>query len=370
MQQKENLKNLTVVLLSLFVTFVILETALRVTNLATDLAFVEGDEELGFKLIPNQTGTYVVGTFGENKAPYHINSDGWNAIRDYKEKRDQTINRIAVIGDSFVEAFQVPPRAAMPAVLERGFLRTNAVEVYSFGISGASLSHYLAIMRYVRNRFAPDLYIINIVHNDFLESLETADRAIFHSVRPAGDTYEEVRPKIYHPSAVRRIIGHSAIARYFFVNLKIRQKMRIKFRPIAVGGEYDDRQFEANIDVAKIDVRTMKEVVEYLFKKYLQEVDEDREKLVLVIDSPRQPIYEETHPKTTAAFKYNKLTTEICRDLLLYCLDLTDHFWSDFQQNRRRFNSVIDGHWNAYGHEEVGKQIEYFLIKNGLLSMG
>jgi len=40
-QQKENLKNLTVVLLFLFVTFVILETVLRVTNLATDLAFVE-----------------------------------------------------------------------------------------------------------------------------------------------------------------------------------------------------------------------------------------------------------------------------------------------------------------------------------------
>ena len=89
---------------------------------------------------------------------------------------------------------------------------------------------------------------------------------------------------------------------------------------------------------------------------------------MFVIDAPRKPIYKGTHPKTTRAFQYNELTAEVCHDLFLHCLDLTEPFWQDFQENKRRFNSEIDGHWNEYGHGIAAQQIEDFLHERGLLS--
>jgi hypothetical protein len=64
------------------------------------------------------------------------------------------------------------------------------------------------------------------------------------------------------------------------------------------------------------------------------------------------------------------LTAEVCHELSLHCLDLTDPFWQDFQKNKRRFNSVTDGHWNTYGHEVVAKAIEDFLLRNALFPTG
>lgn len=333
--------------------------ALRITHLATDIPWSEGDPLLGFKFAPNQTGTWVVGRFGNNKARYSINSDGWNAVRDYSRNRQPGTLRIAVIGDSFIEALNVSPEGAVAAVLEKNLSRISKVEVYPFGVSGASLSHYLVMMRYVRAQFSPDLYIINIVHNDFTESLSRSDRAVFYAVRPTHESYEEVPPKTHQVILSRRILGHSAIVRYLYSNLKIGRAYNVK-------RDNQQRQFEANIDVSTIDVGKMGGVVKYLFGKYLEEVNGDHKKLVLVIGTSRQSIYEGTHPQTSSVFQYNRLTTEVCRELSLHCLDLTDPFWEDFQQNKRRFNSVIDGHWDAYGHEIAAKAIDKFLLTEGL----
>ncbi len=90
--------------------------------------------------------------------------------------------------------------------------------------------------------------------------------------------------------------------------------------------------------------------------------------LMLVIDSSRKPNYEGTHPKTTRAFQNNELTAEVGHGLFLNCLDWVEPFWQDFQKNKRRFNSEIDGHWNEYGHAIAAQQIVEFLYKRGLLS--
>ena len=251
----------------------------------------------------------------------------------------------------------------MSAVLENALLQRGLkIEVYPFGISSASASHYLAIMRYVRARFSPDLYIVNIVHNDIQDSLAatTGDRAIYFGVRQSGDSFEEVPPKIYQPSLLRRIIGHWAIARYLYVNLGLMWKLQRQNQP---------RQFEANIDVTKMmGTQEGRQLTKYIFAKYLDEVENDRKKLVLLMDTVREPIYEGVHPNTTAAFQYNEVIGETCQELSLYCLDLTDYFWADFQRNKRRFNSVIDGHWNKYGHKVVAEAVERYLLKNALLS--
>ena len=80
--KKKNLLNLFLVFVSILATAVVLEVVLRVTHLSTDIPFVEGDEELGFTFIPNQTGTFVVGAFGEIKAKYYFDK-----ARSYKKHK-------------------------------------------------------------------------------------------------------------------------------------------------------------------------------------------------------------------------------------------------------------------------------------------
>jgi GDSL-like Lipase/Acylhydrolase family len=361
------LKRAALALLSFIFVLGLIEAILRVTQLATDIAFVQGDSFLGFKFIPNQAGTFVIGKFGDEKSHFRINSDGWNAPSDYKATRSQGTIRIAIIGDSYVEALNVQPSKGIGAVLEKVLLRRTRVEVYSFGISGASLSHYLALMRYVRSRFCPDLYIINIIHNDFVESLATEKRAIFHGVRRVGDSYEEVSPKIYQPSRFRRIMGHLALVRYLQRTLPGQLGITDVFHALSLRVERHANRFAANVDVTKIDLTETKQLVTYISTRYLREVDDDRQKLVFVLDTPRQAIYEGKQPRTDPAFQYNEVVGEVCRDLALYCLDLTESFMTDFQKHSRRFNSRIDGHWNSYGHQIAGEAIGDFLNAKGLI---
>jgi len=258
------LKEALLIVVSLFLILCVVEVLLRVTKLATDIPWSEGSRVLGFKFTPNQTGTWIVGKWGDNKATFHMNSDGWNAVRDYTAQKIPGTTRVAVIGDSYVEALNVEPAAAMSAVLENARLQRGLkIEVYPFGISSASASHYLAMMRYVRARFSPDLYIVNIVHNDIQDSLAatTGDRAIYFGVRQDGDSFEEVPPKIYQPSLLRRIIGHWAIARYLYVNLGLTWKLQRQNQP---------RQFEANIDVTKMmGTQEGRQLTKYIFANTL-----------------------------------------------------------------------------------------------------
>ena len=55
-------------------------------------------------LTPNRSGTYVRGI--SRKLRYRANSEGWNSLREYSPEKSGA-TRIAVIGDSYVEAFQV-----------------------------------------------------------------------------------------------------------------------------------------------------------------------------------------------------------------------------------------------------------------------
>ncbi len=77
--------------------------------------------------------------------------------------------RIAVIGDSFVEARQVRYDDSMAEKLER-LLGEEEFEVYRFGISGASLSQYLHLLRQEVARYSPDVVVVVLIHNDFTDS--------------------------------------------------------------------------------------------------------------------------------------------------------------------------------------------------------
>src|SRR5262249_32963705 len=76
---------------------------------------------------------------------------------------------VAIVGDSYIEALMVPYPATLQGILAREF--RGKLRIYSFGFSGAPLSQYLVWAKYARQKYRNDFLIINVVANDFAESL-------------------------------------------------------------------------------------------------------------------------------------------------------------------------------------------------------
>src|SRR5690348_6019200 len=98
----------------------------RLVWLASDVpanAFADGV----VRYAPRQHGIWRVRD--EIAAPYRINAEGWNSgVGDYAVARRPGIARIAIVGDSFVEALQVPNDQSVGERLGRSEEHTSELQ--------------------------------------------------------------------------------------------------------------------------------------------------------------------------------------------------------------------------------------------------
>jgi len=111
---------------SLLLLLLLFEVLARLVLPVSDVPDVRFDDELGNHFVADQRGVYVKGPRSEIRARYRINDDGWNAERDCVPAASFPGETIAVIGDSFVEAFQVDVDANFAARLEKSLDRSTA----------------------------------------------------------------------------------------------------------------------------------------------------------------------------------------------------------------------------------------------------
>lgn len=109
---------------------------------------------------PNYAFTYFVATEGTSQ-PIRFNEHGMRDRRSIAPAKLPGTIRIAVLGDSFVEALQVAEREGVCSQLENQLReRTGAsVEVLNFGCSGSSSITEERLLALYVGRFAPDMVI-------------------------------------------------------------------------------------------------------------------------------------------------------------------------------------------------------------------
>jgi len=149
---------------------------------------------------PQQTG--ITRLRDEFAAPFAINAQGWNSgVGDYRLARTPGVARIAIVGDSMVEAMQVAATASLAEQLGRRL--GVAAEVYRFAISGAPLSQYLWMIEREVARYAPDLVVVVLINNDFDESFRFKPgryTSSFLKLKIAdGRVTDEIPPTAYQP---------------------------------------------------------------------------------------------------------------------------------------------------------------------------
>src|ERR1041385_847494 len=128
--------------------------------------FYVSDVARGYSLRPNMQGWYRK----EGEAYVRINSDGLRDREHSKIKPPHTF-RIAVLGDSFVEALQVPFEQSFCHIVEQQLRSCPAmagrdVEVINFGVSGYGTAQELITLRNQVWPYSPDLVLLTVTTNN------------------------------------------------------------------------------------------------------------------------------------------------------------------------------------------------------------
>ena len=132
------------------------------------------DQDLGYALRPNAEGWWN----HEGLTYVKINSQGFRD-REHTIAKPAGTLRIAVLGDSFTEAFQVPQEKAFWSVLERRLqecptAERSKVEVLAFGVSGFSTARELILLQRSIWQYSPDVVVLLVTTgNDIRDNSRT-----------------------------------------------------------------------------------------------------------------------------------------------------------------------------------------------------
>lgn len=321
----------------------------------------------------NNVVRYVPGTTGRVYGPdghvsqVNINADGWNSLKPrYQLAKTPGRLRVAVIGDSYVQARHVDTGKAAPALIERELKRRGVdAEVLRFGVDGAPLSQYLHMLRAEVLRFRPDVVVVQLIHNDFDESyrlLKGRTTSSFMKVIPDGKGgFREVAPEEFRPGFADTMRSIRSF-RYFYYQTGLVENLKGYVSRYFWG---DTGEFPGSGDLVSsaVDIRSITEsrkiraVTDYVFQQMKALAEEHHFHLLFAMDGVREAVYAGRDASLYEVGRLNKIASSVAKTQRLPFVDLHDAFARNYAVNGKRFEYSWDWHWNELGHQIVGKAI-------------
>lgn len=303
---------------------------------------------------PNTSGLATFGRLAGVRGRWCANNFGWNSVIDYEPGIGKKKALMTVIGDSYVEGFQVNVHERFPEVLQR--LSGDALLVYSFGISGAPLSHYLHLNRFVNQVFDPKIVVVLVVHNDFEESLANlVHKRRFLQIEPRNGQFSEILPMPFQHSFLLRMFRRSAVFRYVENNCKLMMLVRNIVQRVALTQK--PINYNANIDVNQVakERDLVRESTQFLVGKLRAE--NLGRKLIILMDGPRFDIYRNNVGGSNILWLH-QILHDACQENDIEFLDLTEAFSQHWEKSQQPLEHLpIDAHWNKIGHEVAAKAL-------------
>lgn len=336
---KKTFKNILFVTLPmLLVLFLLLEIASRVFFPGSEVPKEMYDEEnhlVKYKRDYGTTGVWTTGKFSQQTGRWRINNDGWNSPINYFSKKKPGIRRIAVIGDSYIEALQVDVEKSYSNLLADSL--GSKYEVYSFGIAGSPLSQYLHVSRYVEKKYSPDIYIFNLIHNDFDESINGVRHIpMYLTIAIDNDsTFTEVQPvkpeRSHNKVPGGAILRKFSLFRYIYFNLNVMEMFKSK--------KARAKEVEMNVFVNDIlDKKdSLRAVTGYLLKRIKLELG--NKEIIFIMDAPRWIMYKGEVDKAKITW-LNTMVAEHCKELNLPFIDLTPYMLKDYKKTGSGLNQT------------------------------
>lgn len=294
-----------------------------------------------------RAGVFTMGPLAEYRAQWRVNEAGWVSEIEYPLQKSKGRLRVAVIGDSYVEALQVGIERNLAAQLRR--LEPRRLEVFSFGISGAPLSQYLALSREVAELYDPDVLVFVVVFNDFEESLTgSGEGFLFHQVEVNGCEVTERPSAGYRPRNWRHLLARSATVRWLFGIGRTAMARVVDVEAGPVQGNV--RLAELGRKLGAIECATR-----YLIERLASENRGRR--LIVVLDAPRPAIYATVLAVAPQLKRLQALMGKACLASGCTLVDMEGPFRTEYSRTGERFEFPGDGHWNEKGHRLVAEEL-------------
>src|ERR1041385_1161670 len=221
-RKKSRGKKFLLILFGLGFGLLMTEVFLRVIGYSAPL-FYQPDYYRGVVLRPNIAGTYQ----REGRNYVSINSAGLRDREHTIAKPPNTI-RIALLGDSYCEALQVPLEQTFWWLLQQKLescpqFSGKHVEIINFGVSGYGTAQQLITLRQQVWQYSPDIVMLLMTTNndisDNVRSLKKTDQIPYFYYR--GD--QLVEDDSFRAASQFRWRALSGVGRWFRDNLRLVQ---------------------------------------------------------------------------------------------------------------------------------------------------
>lgn len=309
---------------------------------------------------PHTTQQYSIGWKMAAPQQNWANNDGYYSDYDYVRNGKPTM---AVIGDSFVQASQVPNAEAFHALLHNALQGQG--NVYGFGVQGAPLSQYLLFAQYARERYQPEAMVFTIISNDFDQSIHQYGSTLLSGMHLFSDTSPQARLELLEYEGgdrpgLRGLLKRSALLRYLYDNVGLNPgQLKAWFAPkpdqsntALFGGA------PANVEPERL--MAAQRAVDLFFQHLPEKSGLTADKIVFVLDGMRE--VKDTATGDIAEQSYfgqmRRYFTQAAQQGGYTVVDMHPIFYQA-QQNGEKVDFIpIDWHWNSFGHALVADAIK------------
>lgn len=373
---KRYLPRVLVAALALLLVGALCEGLVRFFNLE-EPRFIEHDPVYGTFHIPDQRGWW---TKPVKPAYIEINSRGFRGpVRPYE--KPPGLERIVIIGDSYIEAFAASYEETLGHQLEESLrAKGRNVEVIALGVSNFGTAQEILLLEREGLRYQPDLVVLAFAHNDptdnYRKLSRDTDRPYF---RLKADGSLERLP--YHMRSKTRGPVRDWMRRnlriFTFFPRHVRDSLRVirgkvgKASPWGTHGPLESYQFYAS--TATPEGKEAWAVTLELIKEFRRLTEAAGARFVLMDIPFRYQVTEaeweillERYPERRrerddfANPEPQEILGELCRKESMRCLFLLPIFRGEGARSVRLF-AEKDMHWNGEGNRLVARALEAFL---------
>lgn len=376
-------KKLALLLFGICVAFAITEFLLLALGVSFPLLY-QPDDFCGTRLRPNLNVRYIE----EGNAIVKTNSSGFRG-NEYQAK-EESVFRIAVIGDSFTEAIHVPYEKTFCQLLERRFEKAGqVVEVLNFGVSGFGTAQELEMLNHYVLPTQPDIVILAIFTGndvgDNSSKINSGQIKPYYRVQANGLVLDD---SFKHDARFMAANSWSTQTKVALINcsrsLQLLNKFYASWKNRKQSGKRDDIGLDPNVYLTpkeNSDWDVAWKVTELLIQKIAADCKSNgAECLVVTLSNPIQ-----VHPNKEFREDYfsghgiadpfypDKRIAEYCEANAILNLSLAEPLYKNVSESEGLFlhgfptSKLGTGHWNENGHAAASQLIYDALIGCQLL---
>jgi len=285
-----------------------------------------------------------------------INSAGMRD-REHTVPKVNGMWRILILGDSFMEALQVPFDASFPSMLERELGKTTQrpVEVVNASVSGWGTDDELMYLQKYGASWEPDLILIAItLHNDLKDNL----RERFHKMENGALTERQRTPLSAQEFRLLELKGFLA-SRSHAYQLFTRYR-QLRERSVEAG-ELNSHVVDLFRPTTSPELARGVEITRLLLKRIFLIAVEQKAKVVVVLLPLTVQLSGEVSDRP------QRLLRGVAQGEAIEVIDLLPQFREWTAAGGPSLYLEHDGHWSESGHGVAAGVVASELVRRGFV---